>query len=188
MAPLSRIIGGNINNASDLSLATLIMFLVRVHCRQNKKRNRVYHWHLKLTLLEACHVAEKSEGGLWGKQELQQSPVNNVITYVLWVWILTTCERPLGLEISRVLGPILLLASLATRLWPRLPNNHFLFSLSFSQSRFHSPFTPVVLTSRAHALNLGKNTVCFVVYLWPLNFYNSREERSLASLNSEDDT
>ena len=64
MAPLSRIIGGNINNASDLSLATLIMFLVRVHCRQNKKRNKVYHWHLKLTLLEACHVAEKSEGGL----------------------------------------------------------------------------------------------------------------------------
>ena len=105
-----------------------------------------------------------------------------------WVWILTTCERPLGLEISRVLGPILLLASLATRLWPRLPNNHFLFSLSFSQSRFHSPFSPVVLTSRAHALNLGKNTVCFVVYLWPLNLYNSREERSLASLNSEDDT
>ena len=64
MAPLSRIIGGNINSASDVSLLTAIMFLVHVHYLQNKKRNKVYHWHLKLTLLEACHVAEKSEGGL----------------------------------------------------------------------------------------------------------------------------
>ena len=45
--------------------------------------------------------------------------------YVLWDLTLITCEQPLGLEISRVLGPIVLLASLATRLSPRLQNSRF---------------------------------------------------------------
>ena len=134
-----------------------------------KKRDKVYHQHLKLTLHEACHVAEKSE---W-----EHSPVNDM----LWVWILIAWVNIKSFRSNARL----LLASLAIRLVTRLPNIFFfvLFCFFF-QNRFHSPFSTVVLTSRAH-LTWAKIR-CFVVYLWPLNFNNSQVELLLAGLNSEE--
>ena len=134
-----------------------------------KKRGKVYHQHLKLTLHEACHVAEKYE---W-----EHSPVNDM----LWVWILIAWVNIKSLRSNARL----LLASLAIRLVTRLPNSLFfvlfcfVFSKSVSLSVFNSRF------DQSRALNLGKNKV-FVVYLWPLNFNNSQVELLLAGLNSEE--